>query len=394
MIPILILALTSILFRKYDWDLEVQTFLYREAWSLGDYPALKALYHYGNIPALLTVLYCLYALGRIYFSGTSAMYRKLLLYPILVLILGPGLLVNSILKDNWGRPRPRDITEFGGKYAYESPLVYDNTSPGKSFPCGHATMGFYFYALAFVAGRKSRIRFIELAAFATLFGGAIGFARMAQGGHFLSDVIWAGALIYLVSFAVWRILSLDTRPLSERSGGVRNLKGWQKTLFVTLGLLIILAVLLASPYHTLQNLESTAKSDYHLKIDVSMAALELSFGDSLAVRNEVSGFGFPSSKARFTRYLKGDTLSFVQKKKGLFTEFNAVVSVTVDTLHCKSLRLNLMEGELDLRFPHAFSDTVFVDSEAALPGHPCLAPGQPNARYLIMTPSLKVHLPK
>lgn len=394
LIPVLILALTSILFRNYDWDLEAQAFLYREAWSLGEHPALRALYHYGNIPALLTVLYCLYALARIFFAGTAVTYSKLWLYPILVLILGPGLLVNSILKDNWGRPRPRDITEFGGKYAYESPLEYDNSSPGKSFPCGHATMGFFFYALAFVAGRKSRLRFFVLTVFATLFGSAIGFARMAQGGHFLSDVIWAGALIYLVSFALWRALSLDTRPLSERRGGAKVLKGWQKALIVLLGPLIILAVMLASPYHTLQNLESTAKGDYHLEIDVSLANMELSFGDSLAVHNVVSGFGFPSSKARFTRYLKGDTLSFVQKKKGFFTEFNAMVTVMVDTLHCKSLRLNLLDGELVLRIPHNFSDTLFVDSEAPLPGHPRIAPTRPEAKYLLTSPSLKVHPPK
>jgi len=386
LIPVFILALTSILFRKFEWDLVLQTYLYRDAWSLGEHSALRALYHYGNIPALLTVLYCLYSLARIYFTGTAVTYRKLWLYPIIVLILGPGLLVNSILKDNWGRPRPRDITEFGGKYAYESPLQYDNSSPGKSFPCGHATMGFYFYALAFVAGRKSRLRFFALTVFATLFGGAIGFARMAQGGHFLSDVIWAGGLIYLVSFVLWRALSLDTRPLSERRGGAMVLKGWQKGLFILLGLLIILAVLLASPYHTLQNLESTAKGDYHLQIDVSLANVELSFGDSLAVHNVVSGFGFPSSKARFTRYLKGDTLSFVQKKKGFFTEFNAMVTVMVDTLHCKSLRLNLLDGELDLRIPHDFSDTLFVDSEAPLPWHHRITPARPDAKYLLMSP--------
>jgi hypothetical protein len=245
-----------------------------------------------------------------------------------------------------------------------------------------------------VAGRKSRLRFFVLTVFATLFGSAIGFARMAQGGHFLSDVIWAGALIYLVSFALWRALSLDTRPLCERRGGAKVLKGWQKALFVLLGPLIILAVMLASPYHTLQNLESTAKGDYHLEIDVSLANMELSFGDSLAVHNVVSGFGFPSSKARFTRYLKGDTLSFVQKKKGFFTEFNAMVTVMVDTLHCKSLRLNLRDGELGLRIPHNFSDTLFVDSEAPLPGHPRIAPTRPEAKYLLTSPSLKVHPPK
>ena len=33
---------------------------------------------------------------------------------VLSLLLGPGLLVNVILKDNWGRPRPGSVVEFGG----------------------------------------------------------------------------------------------------------------------------------------------------------------------------------------------------------------------------------------------------------------------------------------
>ncbi|MEI9804295.1 MAG: hypothetical protein WDN48_07260 [Pseudolabrys sp.] len=28
--------------------------------------------------------------------------------------LGPGLAVNVLLKDHWGRPRPIDVTQFGG----------------------------------------------------------------------------------------------------------------------------------------------------------------------------------------------------------------------------------------------------------------------------------------
>ena len=33
---------------------------------------------------------------------------------IATLALGPGLVANNLLKDNWARPRPIDVTEFGG----------------------------------------------------------------------------------------------------------------------------------------------------------------------------------------------------------------------------------------------------------------------------------------
>ncbi|HBH49073.1 MAG TPA: PAP2 family protein, partial [Bacteroidales bacterium] len=41
--------------------------------------------------------------------------RRWALMMILTIVLGPGLLVNATFKDNWGRPRPNEIVEFGGK---------------------------------------------------------------------------------------------------------------------------------------------------------------------------------------------------------------------------------------------------------------------------------------
>ncbi len=46
---------------------------------------------------------------------------------LLTLALGPGLLANTILKDNWGRPRPIEVTEFGGPL--ESPAVVGSARP-------------------------------------------------------------------------------------------------------------------------------------------------------------------------------------------------------------------------------------------------------------------------
>ena len=36
------------------------------------------------------------------------------LFLIATLALGPGLVTNVILKDNWGRPRPPEVTQFNG----------------------------------------------------------------------------------------------------------------------------------------------------------------------------------------------------------------------------------------------------------------------------------------
>src|SRR3712207_4439531 len=45
---------------------------------------------------------------------------KAALFLALTLALGPGLAANQ-LKDNWGRPRPWMVQEFGGPLTYEKP---------------------------------------------------------------------------------------------------------------------------------------------------------------------------------------------------------------------------------------------------------------------------------
>ena len=37
---------------------------------------------------------------------------------VVTLALGPGVVTNLILKDHWHRPRPIDVTEFGGSFRF------------------------------------------------------------------------------------------------------------------------------------------------------------------------------------------------------------------------------------------------------------------------------------
>jgi len=118
---------------------------------------------------------------------------RVALYLLLTLALGPGLLVNVVLKDHWGRPRPSTITEFSGPKTYVPPFVLsDQCDDNCSFPSGHAALGFWPVAFALLA--SSRRRQLWIAA-ALSFGSLVGLARIAQGGHFLSDVLVSGLLV-------------------------------------------------------------------------------------------------------------------------------------------------------------------------------------------------------
>ncbi len=119
---------------------------------------------------------------------------RTIVFLLISLILAPGIIANTILKDNWGRARPSQIQEFGGTAHFSPPLVIVNECDKNcSFIAGHPSMAFYTFALALlVKNRKKRIVAYTMA---ISFGLLSGAARIVQGGHFLSDVIFAGLII-------------------------------------------------------------------------------------------------------------------------------------------------------------------------------------------------------
>ncbi len=137
---------------------------------------------------------------------------------LLALALGPGLLVNTVLKDHWGRARPSQVTAFGGAKPFTpAPLPAANCQRNCSFPAGHPAIGFYLISFAFLVRDRRRRRAAEGAAVAI--GAAFGLARLAQGGHFLSDVIFSGLLVCGVSWLLHGAL-LGNDRLVRRMGAI------------------------------------------------------------------------------------------------------------------------------------------------------------------------------
>ncbi len=123
-------------------------------------------------------------------------WRRPAAFLLLTLVVGPGLIVNGVLKDHWGRARPAKAIEFGGPAAFTPAwVVSDQCGRNCSFVCGDASVGFALVAIAFVSRRPRLWWLAGLTA-----GGALGVMRMAQGGHYLSDVIFA---FYAVTLTAW-----------------------------------------------------------------------------------------------------------------------------------------------------------------------------------------------
>jgi len=130
-------------------------------------------------------------------------------YVLLVLAIGPGLVVNAVLKDHWGRARPSQITEFGGAQAFTpAPLPANACDRNCSFVSGHAAVGFGLIAYSFLAADLRRRR--TIAASGIAIGGLIGLARMAQGAHFLSDIVFSGLIVGGTAWLLaWALLERD-----------------------------------------------------------------------------------------------------------------------------------------------------------------------------------------
>lgn len=154
------------------------------------------------------------------FAGLSVLtllykpWRRYALYSILTLLIGAGLITHAMLKDHWGRPRPRQVIEYGGTQEYRpfwKPNFFNQPEPSKSFPCGHCTMGFYFFTLVFI-GRRMNRRLVSYAgmALALFLGVGIGLTRIAQGGHFFSDVLFSAFILWYTAAFLDKLLFKET----------------------------------------------------------------------------------------------------------------------------------------------------------------------------------------
>jgi lipid A 4'-phosphatase len=118
-------------------------------------------------------------------------------YVALCLLTGPLIVTNIGLKDHWGRARPRDVVEFSGAKAFTPAFP-----PAKqcdyncSFVSGEASA---IFIVLFAAALLFRPYSRRLVASGVVLGGLAGLIRMTQGGHFLSDVVFAGVFMAITA---------------------------------------------------------------------------------------------------------------------------------------------------------------------------------------------------
>jgi lipid A 4'-phosphatase len=125
------------------------------------------------------------------------------LFLLLVLLVGPGLVANIVLKDQWGRARPLQTTYFGGEKSFSPAWHLSDQCPKNcSFISGDGSFGFALIAPAFCISRRRNLLFWGGTALGIMFG----VTRIAMGAHFFSDTVWAAILILAITAGLHSLL--------------------------------------------------------------------------------------------------------------------------------------------------------------------------------------------
>jgi membrane-associated phospholipid phosphatase len=160
-------------------------------------------------------------------SYQNPKYRRLKRYAgfgLASVAVGPGLLVNVIFKDYWGRPRPTQTLLWPDSATPDNLPFYKIWEPAfldgiekNSFPSGHASIVvayvvlFYLFknpeivAYSFDEFKKWRVflftgfKYLGLG-ISFIGGGLMGFTRIVQGAHFASDVLWSFGMVLLTNW--------------------------------------------------------------------------------------------------------------------------------------------------------------------------------------------------
>lgn len=144
--------------------------------------------------SLASVL-AIFGVNRLSGSRLLGVDGKVVAYVFLSLLIGAGLIVNVLLKNSFGRARPRNVQEFCGDQKYSPAFVFSTACPtNSSFASGDAAGAFFALPLAYAFLRR---RSLWLAAAA--FGVLVSFSRVASGAHFFSDTVVSLFVMWIVA---------------------------------------------------------------------------------------------------------------------------------------------------------------------------------------------------
>lgn len=147
---------------------------------------------------LLGLFALVFVLGFVPRLARLAHYRRHCAFWLVAALIGQGLIIDQGLKNQLGRARPSQIEAFGGERTFTPALVpSDQCARNCAFASGHVAAAAFLMGFGWLGTARQRRRWL---AASLLAAGTMGLVRILQGGHFLSDAIFAWLFTY---FSFW-----------------------------------------------------------------------------------------------------------------------------------------------------------------------------------------------
>ena len=212
-ISLIVFGFLSLIFVIFpSFDIKISELFYLKEFGFKYKEHYAVVLFYNAIPLLTKTFVFICILYLLYILIKSKNFKKALsswaFFLIISALIAPGITVNSLLKENFGRARPREIVEFGGTKNFSRAFAFSDQCPKNcSFSSGHAAMGYYFSSIAYVA---RSLYFARIYITSILFGSIVGLSRIIMGGHFASDIIVSAFLVLLLNHLIYLLWKKKT----------------------------------------------------------------------------------------------------------------------------------------------------------------------------------------
>lgn len=209
-VALVVAAVVGLVFGLYpQFDLRITRPFYEYIYASQDVVALRHMALW--VPAILIIPSVLALPGKLVLPRRRMMIPgRAVLFLIVTLALGPGLLVNGLLKDHWGRPRPLHVIANNEPFvAWWDPR--GDCPSNCSFVSGDVSGAFWTIAPAALAPPQWRAIAYGTA---LAFGTGMAVFRMMAGSHFFTDVVFSGVFTFLI---IWFFYALIYRWPRTRS---------------------------------------------------------------------------------------------------------------------------------------------------------------------------------
>jgi membrane-associated PAP2 superfamily phosphatase len=352
-LPFAALVLMTVVFTLFDLDRTISGNFYRpgEGWYLGKQPLWAWLHKKGTIPGILLAVGCLLVWLLSYYAQSLKAWRKPCLVVVLTTVLGAGVLVNAILKQYWGRPRPSQTIEYGGHWEYRPTFPPGTPGKGASFPSGHSTMGFVFLAAAAFYPRSKSLA-ISGVATGVVLGGLLSAARVVQGAHFTSDTIWSFGLVGMTAAGLMILLPEPKQTAADfEDASQRKLKQAWITIATILVILIMAGGFLTRrPYYSTRayplELPPSILS-LNIQIDQDPERFTILYAEQPQAQLQVDAHGFGWHRFKYRQTLAQQLMSkqldasLMIEVNSYFSELNHGLTLTLPAVRKGQLKVLL-----------------------------------------------------